>query len=146
MGASVCMVMPLCMWHGITIPPDSYLHIRIVISQSREAPAITSVYSINVSYVPHPYHLAPVFLSSGDYHTELAFRDALRMEAYRACSTSHSPNGSLQSLLYESLGAGGKPSTWLPPGRLVEHNYHSRDAVKNMCGRCRRTRKRLILA
>ena len=29
------------------------------------------------------------------------------------------------------LGAGGKPSTWLPPGKLVEHNYHPRDAVTN---------------
>ena len=24
-------------------------------------------------------------------------------------------------MLSESLGAGGKPSTWLPPGRLGEH-------------------------
>ena len=35
--------------------------------------------------------------------TELTLRVTLRIEAYRACSTSHSPNGSLQSLLYESL-------------------------------------------
>ena len=35
--------------------------------------------------------------------TERAARNILRMKAYRACSTSHSLNGSLQSLLYESL-------------------------------------------
>ena len=29
------------------------------------------------------------------------------------------------------LGAGGKPSTWLPPGRLVEHNQHPRGVVTN---------------
>ena len=29
------------------------------------------------------------------------------------------------------LRAGGKPSTWLPPGRLVEPNYHPRDTVTN---------------
>ena len=31
------------------------------------------------------------------------------------------------------LGAGGKPSTWLPPGRLVEHNEHLHGAVTNHC-------------
>ena len=30
-----------------------------------------------------------------------------------------------------SLGAGGKPSTWVPPGRLAEHNQHSRGATTN---------------
>ena len=29
------------------------------------------------------------------------------------------------------LGAGGKPSTWLPPGKLVEHNQHPCGAVSN---------------
>ena len=29
----------------------------------------------------------------------------------------------------EHLGAGGKSSTWLLPGRLVEHNSNSRGAV-----------------
>ena len=38
--------------------------------------------------------------------TELALRViTLRMEAYKTCPTSHSPNNSLQSLLYESLPA-----------------------------------------
>ena len=36
--------------------------------------------------------------------TELAPRViTLRMEAYRTCLTNHFPNGSLQSLLYESF-------------------------------------------
>ena len=32
---------------------------------------------------------------------------------------------------WNRLGAKGKPSTWLPPGRLVEHNQHPRGAVRN---------------
>ena len=28
----------------------------------------------------------------------------------------------IQEMLYELLEAGGKPSTWLPPGELVEHS------------------------
>ena len=42
-------------------------------------------------------------LLSDNSYPVLALRVTLRMEAYRACSTSHSPNGSLHSLLYESL-------------------------------------------
>ena len=29
-------------------------------------------------------------------------------------------------LLYESCGTGGKPSTWFPPGGLVEQNFRSK--------------------
>ena len=29
------------------------------------------------------------------------------------------------------VGAGGKPSTWLPPGRLLEHNQHPHGDVTN---------------
>ena len=42
------MVMPLCMWLGMTIPPDSYLNIQIVIARSRENRRRPSIYSINV--------------------------------------------------------------------------------------------------
>ena len=42
---------------------------------------------------------------------------------------THSFDFSLPSFSLVALGSGGKPSTWLPPGRLVEHNYHPRDAV-----------------
>ncbi len=45
-------------------------------------------------------------------------------DSYRAPSRQITPAPVL-------LGAGGKPSTWLPPGRLVEHNYHPRDAMVN---------------
>ena len=36
-----------------------------------------------------------------------------------------SKHTSIQCLLYESLGAGGKPSTWSPPGRLAELSNNS---------------------
>ena len=35
-GTSVCTATPLCMWQDITILPDSYLNIQIVIVQSRD--------------------------------------------------------------------------------------------------------------
>ena len=41
----------------------------------------------------------------------------ITLDQYKTCSTSY------------KLGAGGKPSTWLPPGRLVEHNSNPRGAV-----------------
>ena len=99
--------------------PDSYLNIQIVRARARENRRRPSIYSIKLwgcvgglflctgklsgsssSSACSTSHFSP----SGDHLTELAFRDiTLRMEAYRACSTSHSPNGSLQSLLYKSL-------------------------------------------
>ena len=119
-GPSLCTATPLCMWQGVTMIPDSYLNIQIVRVRDRENRRRSFIYSIKLWIGPDPYHLAPVFLSqrrspygacfprysfrkrslqsllsdvflsSGDYHTELAFRDiTLRMEAYRACSTSH---------------------------------------------------------
>ena len=45
-GLSVCTATPLCMWQGITMPPDSYLNIQIVIAKSRENRRRPSIYSI----------------------------------------------------------------------------------------------------
>ena len=74
-GPSVCTATPLCMWHGITIPPDSYINIQIVIVESREKQEDASIYSINVPNGPDPYHLAPVCATSSKLSTKLLLGD-----------------------------------------------------------------------
>ena len=45
-GPSLYMATPLCMWQDITMTPDSYLNIQIVIARSRENQRRPSMYSI----------------------------------------------------------------------------------------------------
>ena len=62
-GPSVCTAT----LEGVTILHDSYLNIQIVIIQSLENLENASIYSINVPNCQNPYHLALVFLSSGEH-------------------------------------------------------------------------------
>ena len=73
------------------------------------------MYSIKVWIGLDALFSAPVILSSGDYHTELAFRDMSpqRRLPYGACFPRNYSSA-------ETFAAGGKPSNKLLPGERVK--------------------------
>ena len=55
------------------------------------------------------------------------------METYRACSTSHSPNGSLQRLLYESLSEWKLTEVAL---RVIKEHRMDHLPLRSLCDEC----------